>query len=312
MKPVVEIGIPTYNQQEYIENTINSCLEQNYAALKIIVADDQSTDETGALAKKLVSDNRVQYIRNEKNLGRVDNYHELLYKYADAEWYLNLDGDDYFTDPGFIKHAMEVIGSLGNEKIVFYQANHDLKKVKKALPDYKVLSEDEILVDGKTYFLNFYKIRSFTHCATLYNRYAALPVNFYIFDCLFSDFHSLSRLSLSGKIILSARKVATWREHTLNQSKSLSIENLHRELASLEDVARYAEPVLGKNAACQWLEKMTDYYKMVFIYHNTSHNPGWKTITFIINNWRWNHLYPRYIVKNLLLLIAKPFLKKTK
>ena len=179
-----------------------------------------------------------------------------------------------------------------------------MEKLKKALPRFTVLNKEEILVEGKDYFLHFPRIRKNTHCATLYNRTKALPLNFYSFDCLFADFHSLSRLALTGKVILSSRPVAVWRQHAGNESKSLNEEKLKNELASLNDVALFAKKYLTAAETDRWLQQMTAYYRMVFIYHNSTYNPGWKTIGFIFRHWRFNGLHLRYLIKNFWLMLS--------
>lgn len=300
---IVTVGIPTYNQEAYIKETIEGCLLQTYPQLRVIIADDRSTDTTSGIARSYANDGRLSYKLNEKNLGRVGNYRQLLYSYASSTWYVNLDGDDYFTDPDFITNAMHFIGRYPASDIAFYQGNHDLEKIKKILPRYEELSEQEIIADGKDFFLSFPRIRRFTHCATVYNREKAIKIDFYNFNCLFTDFNSMSRLSLMGKVILSSRNVAVWRQHSQNESKSLNEQNLQIELASLEAVADFARIHLDKSQTDKWLREMKDYYHLIFIYHNTKHYPGWRTIRFIFRHWRFDPLYPRYVLKNLLLML---------
>ena len=301
----VTVGIPAYNNSAHIAEAIKGCLAQTYPALKVIVADDRSADTTAAIVQSFAGSEKVQYIQNEKNLGRVANYRHLLYDLAASGWYINLDGDDYFTDPSFIEQAMALISKTGPDEIVFYQGNHNMEKLKKALPRFTQLNAEDILVEGKEYFINFPRIKKNTHCATLYNRTKAVLLNFYSFDCLFADFHSLSRLALTGKVILSSRQVALWRQHEGNESKSLNEEKLNNELASLKDAALFAEQYLSPAETKNWLKQMTAYYRMVFIYHNSTYHPGWKTIGFILRHWRFNGLYLRYVVKNLWLMIHK-------
>src|SRR5690349_13803478 len=105
----VTIGIPAYNQAEYLRETIKGCLEQDYSLIRIIVADDRSSDDSYDVARNYSSDSRIEVIRNEKNLGRVGNYRKLLYDYAASDWYLNLDGDDYLIDPHFISNAIKIV-----------------------------------------------------------------------------------------------------------------------------------------------------------------------------------------------------------
>lgn len=65
--------IPTYNSAEYLHPAIESCLQQTYPHVEVVVVDDCSTDSTPdyvAWAKKQEWANRVIFIRNEVNMGR--------------------------------------------------------------------------------------------------------------------------------------------------------------------------------------------------------------------------------------------------
>lgn len=118
--PLVSIMIPTYNQEAYISDAIESALAQDYPNLEVVVTDDCSTDHTAEVVKQYLTDSRLKYHRNTKNLGRVGNYHNTLYNVASGEWVVNLDGDDYFTDNKFISIGMSRI--LENEGALFYFA----------------------------------------------------------------------------------------------------------------------------------------------------------------------------------------------
>jgi glycosyltransferase involved in cell wall biosynthesis len=68
--PLVSIILPTYNRAYVIDKAIISILNQTYKNFELIVVDDCSTDNTRDIIEKyLRADNRVRYIRNDKNLG---------------------------------------------------------------------------------------------------------------------------------------------------------------------------------------------------------------------------------------------------
>lgn len=65
---MVSIIIPTYNRASTLERCIKSLLEQTYSDFEIIIVDDNSSDNSEAIIKK-ISDLRIKYLRHEKNLG---------------------------------------------------------------------------------------------------------------------------------------------------------------------------------------------------------------------------------------------------
>lgn len=69
---LVSIIIPLYNAENYIVETINSCIEQTYDNIEIIVLDDCSTDCSALRVKPIAQSNsKVHFIQNERNLGFI-------------------------------------------------------------------------------------------------------------------------------------------------------------------------------------------------------------------------------------------------
>lgn len=69
----ISFVIPTYNTAEFLHPAIDSCLQQTYKDVEVVVVDDCSTDSTPdyvAWAKKQDWASRVVFFRNEENKGR--------------------------------------------------------------------------------------------------------------------------------------------------------------------------------------------------------------------------------------------------
>lgn len=77
--PLVSIGVPVYNGERYLEQSLESLLAQTYENLKIILLDNASTDRTGEICRRYAeSDSRIRYPRNEKNLGHTVNTNQIV------------------------------------------------------------------------------------------------------------------------------------------------------------------------------------------------------------------------------------------
>ena len=64
--PLVSIVIPARNEERNIERCVRSALTSTYPRFEVIVVDDQSTDATGEIARRIaVGDSRVRVIENE-------------------------------------------------------------------------------------------------------------------------------------------------------------------------------------------------------------------------------------------------------
>lgn len=68
--PLISVVIPSFNQGEYIEETLLSVLGQGYPRLEIIVIDGGSTDNTVAILEKYSS--QLTYWHSKKDKGQAD------------------------------------------------------------------------------------------------------------------------------------------------------------------------------------------------------------------------------------------------
>lgn len=65
--PLISIVMPAYNAEKYIKAAVDSVLNQSFSDFELIVADDGSTDDTGAIIKGY-NDPRIKYLY-QKNAG---------------------------------------------------------------------------------------------------------------------------------------------------------------------------------------------------------------------------------------------------
>src|SRR5690554_3213021 len=93
--PLISIIVTCYNQASYIDETLNSVLNQTYQNWECIIVNDGSTDTTEEVVSKwLKKDNRFQYIAST-NKG-VSNARNVGIEKAMGTYILPLDGDDVF------------------------------------------------------------------------------------------------------------------------------------------------------------------------------------------------------------------------
>lgn len=93
MEELVSIIMPSYNTGHFIEETIQSVIGQTYANWELIIVDDCSTDNTDDVVKPFLSDQRIKYIKNDKNSGAAFSRNKAL-REAKGKWIAFLDSDD--------------------------------------------------------------------------------------------------------------------------------------------------------------------------------------------------------------------------
>jgi len=91
---MVTIIVPIYNTEQYLDECINSLVNQSYKELEIILINDGSTDSSGAVCRKWMElDPRIRYIETE-NQGQ-GKARTLGITYARGNYILFVDSDDY-------------------------------------------------------------------------------------------------------------------------------------------------------------------------------------------------------------------------
>lgn len=98
--------MPTYNMEKYIDKAIRSALSQTMEDFKIIIVDDNSSDNTANIISKF-NDSRIRYIKNAKKLGPIKNFNRCI-SLSDAEYLVFLHADDLLK-PQMLEKSYELM-----------------------------------------------------------------------------------------------------------------------------------------------------------------------------------------------------------
>ena len=106
--PLVSVGLPVYNGEQYLAESIDSVLNQTFTDLELIISDNASTDDTERICREYAAkDDRVRYIRNDTNVGAAKNYNKLV-DMARGKYFKWTAADDVCA-PTFLEHCVEVL-----------------------------------------------------------------------------------------------------------------------------------------------------------------------------------------------------------
>ena len=100
MKELVSIIMPSYNTERFIRDTIESVLVQSYTNWELIIVDDCSNDNTDAIVRHYLTDERIRYIKNDTNSGAAVSRNRAL-REAKGKWIAFLDSDDLWSRISF-------------------------------------------------------------------------------------------------------------------------------------------------------------------------------------------------------------------
>ena len=92
--PLVSVIVPVYNVAPYLEQCLDSIVNQTYRNLEIILVDDGSTDESGTICDRYAEqDARIQVVHKEN--GGQSSARNVALDMMTGEWVLFVDSDDW-------------------------------------------------------------------------------------------------------------------------------------------------------------------------------------------------------------------------
>ena len=107
---LVSVVIPTFKRADMLDRAIESCLNQTYKNLEIVIVDDNDPESeyrklTSKHMEKYISNKAIKYIKSHKNMGGAEA-RNLGINNSSGEYIAFLDDDDYFFDDK-IKNQLE-------------------------------------------------------------------------------------------------------------------------------------------------------------------------------------------------------------
>ncbi len=112
--PKISIVTPSFNQGQYIEETILSVLNQNYPNLEYIIIDGGSTDNTVEIIKKY--ETKISYWISEPDKGQTDAINK-GFKKCTGEIFNWLNSDDFY-EPNTLNELAKLFTSRPNVQVV--------------------------------------------------------------------------------------------------------------------------------------------------------------------------------------------------
>lgn len=91
-KPAISVLMPVYNSEKYLNEAIESILNQTFVDFEFIIINDASNDNSENIIESY-QDSRIKYFKNEKNLGVAKTLNKGL-KLAQGKYIARMDSDD--------------------------------------------------------------------------------------------------------------------------------------------------------------------------------------------------------------------------
>ena len=123
----IDVLVPVFNGEKYIEKCLDSLLSQTYKNIRIVIADDGSTDNTATILSKYSSKNKnieVYQKQNEKSISKTRNF--LLSKIK-SDYFTFFDSDDY-AESTYIEELFNLITSYNADISICGKCRHNENK----------------------------------------------------------------------------------------------------------------------------------------------------------------------------------------
>ncbi len=244
--PLITIITPSFNQGQFLEETICSVLDQGYPNLQYIIIDGGSTDNSVSIIKKYAA--RLSYWVSEKDNGQSEAINKGL-KLAKGDIISWLCSDDVYT-PGALNKIVTLFKQNNNpalihgKTILFGEGKKDI-----------IRGADYDQLDLKYFaIIPFPQPSSFFHRRVI-ERYGMLDENLHFA----MDFDLLERVALNDRIVCSEEIFSKYRIHRDSKTGSkmqvfqsewgkvfcrflYSIGNADEELNIMKQTSFYFEP----------------------------------------------------------------------
>jgi len=213
----------TYNGQEFLENQIDSIINQSYTNWKMIIRDDGSTDDTVKILEKYSKiDPRILFLTNETNrhgaylnFWTLINYATKIEKY---DYYLFSDQDDIWLSNKLYEYVREAIQKDKSLPLLIYSDMQVIDENNKIA----IESIDKVMGIGNMSGLTeFYSSGFVWGCATMINAalmFSVLPLdldNPHINIMSHDNFYTKVCIIL-GEIIYLSKPYIQHRRHSKN------------------------------------------------------------------------------------------------
>lgn len=270
---LVSIGIPAYNGETYIKNSIQSLLSQTYPHFKLIISDDNSADDTAKICQEFTKkDRRIIFFQQKKQLGFARNFNFVLQK-ARAPYFL-WAGQDDFWDRNYVKILVELLESNPDavSAVANYQNVFEGKK-------YTIMKH----TFAHSYLLHFHSLLHFIQTTNLSYFYglhktdALKKIGGYQIDSRpffkSSDYLTIFRILLEGRMIFT-NKILFYKRDTGNFTRRFELLKNHRFTQDVRSsIFRYISfPVSFLYDAALSIRhaaasRLSNVQKMILIFH---------------------------------------------
>lgn len=144
--PLVTVGIPVYQGEKYLPETLAAAQAQDHPRLEILVSDNGSTDATQEICRRVAAeDDRVRYLRYDDNKGGTWNFNNLV-RHAQGDFFSFNSADDLKL-PRFVSACVAALEAAGPDYVLAFPRAQKIDEHSEVFED---LNDQELFIEQST------------------------------------------------------------------------------------------------------------------------------------------------------------------
>jgi alpha-1,3-rhamnosyltransferase len=236
--PLVSVAIPAYNHARYIEQCLQSVVDQTYPNIELVIIDDGSTDNTADKISDFLNRHQNRFANiifdSQNNMGVSVTSNKAI-ALCNGEW-VHLLGSDDLIHPNKISHQFAAITTWSDPNLALVYADADyidennltIQKSQKNRPKAGVVSAA---------YCQLFLQNPITNPTIAIKREAFLAIGGFDETLKLEDWDCWLRLSVNYSIARLPEVLASYRYHPHNTSRNqhLMLEAMLRTFAKFLD-----------------------------------------------------------------------------
>lgn len=203
MSPTVSFVVPCYKLAHLLAECVDSILRQTYTDFEILIMDDCSPDNTAEVAESF-TDARVRHVRNDPNLGHLQNYNKGI-RLARGKYVWLISADDCLRQSYILERYVATLEANPRVGYVICPAIGLRKQGETGLLTYAYHGDHDHIFNGKQFLQKLFYENSVIAASGLVRKQCYEQISYFPLDmpfagdwylwCIFAAFYDVAYLS---------------------------------------------------------------------------------------------------------------------
>ncbi len=251
-EPLVSVVIPCYNHESFIQDSIQSVIDQTYQNIELIIIDDGSKDRSVEKMQEMISACKKRFVRFEfrfrPNKGLSTTLNEAI-EWCEGKYLAAIASDDVIlkdkteVQVGFLEKHSDITAVFGGVKLIDDEYNELGIKLKPATTySFESIIMHKFDLPAPTQMIRLESIRQ---------------VGGYDPDIILEDWYMWLKLAQNGQVHYMNQIFALYRQHDSNASKNLEkmLQGRIDVINSFKDSEHYSQAL----KKIEWLNARARY-----------------------------------------------------